>query len=66
MKRRVPVAFISVLKHWYDNVEVCVRWNNIMSPLFKVSAVVRQGCILSPVLFIIYVNDMLSKLSKFG
>jgi hypothetical protein len=66
MKRRVPAIFISVLKNWYDNVEVCVKWNGVLSQTFKVIAGVRQGGILSPVLFLIYVDDMLSKLAKCG
>lgn len=66
MKRHIPVAFILVLKNWYNNVEICVRWNGVLSQTFKVTAGVRQGGILSPVLFLIYVNDLLVKLNKCG
>lgn len=66
MKRHVPVAFIRTLKNWYDNVLICVRWNNVVSSFFRVTCGVRQGGILSPMLFIVYVDDMLIKLSKHG
>ena len=66
MKRRVPLAFISVFKNWYENIDVCVKWNNVKSHNFKVTAGVRQGGILSPVLFIIYVNDMVNKLTEYA
>jgi hypothetical protein len=66
MKRRVPVAFITILRNWYDNLDARVRWNDVMSHTFKVCAGVRQGGILSPVLFLVYVNDMLIKLAKRG
>src|ERR1051325_2726189 len=66
MKRGVPAIFIKILKNWYDNVSVCVRWNATTSLSFRVTAGVRQGGILSPTLFLIYVDDMLIKLTKLG
>lgn len=66
MERKVPSIFIQILKNWYDNVELRVRWNGIFSDTFKISAGVRQGGIFSPTLFLIYVNDMLVKLAKRG
>ena len=66
MKRRVPRVYISVLQNWYGNVEVCVKWDCALSHTFKVISGVRQGGILSPVLFLVYINDMLVKLGKLG
>jgi hypothetical protein len=66
MQRRVPRTFLIILKNWYDNESACVRWNNMLSHTFRVRAGVRQGGILSPVLFLIYVNDMLTKLTRSG
>src|ERR1044072_7780183 len=66
MKRGVPAIFIKILKNWYDNVSVCVRWNATTSLSFRVTAGVRQGGILSPALFLVYVDDMLIKLTKLG
>ena len=47
-------------------VSACVRWNGVLSHTFKITADVREGGILSPVLFLVYVNDILLKLAKFG
>src|ERR1051325_10527245 len=65
MKRQVPV-FIKILQNWYENVVLFVKWNNIESRAFQVTAGVRQGGILSPALFLVYVDDMLIILTKLG
>src|ERR1051325_5503024 len=66
MNRHVPAIFIILLKNWYEKSEVCVRWNGVFSDVFKITAGVCQGGILSAMLFLVYVNDMLVKLTKRG
>ena len=43
---------------------MCVRWNSCVSHLFSVSNGVRQGSVLSPVLFAVYLDGLLQKLSQ--
>jgi len=41
---------------------VFVRWNNVLSRCFSLMCGVRQGGVLFPLLFSVYVNDMIQKL----
>ena len=43
-----------------------VRWNNSLSPLFSVTNGVRQGGVLSPILFTVYLDNLLSSLKSLG
>ena len=51
------------IKSLYCQSEVCVLVNGKQSKSFNVSVGLRQGCVLSPLLFIIYMNWM-DKLSR--
>ena len=48
---------------WYFKQEVCIRWGTEMSSYFNISNGVRQGGILSPSLFGIYMDDLSSLLN---
>jgi hypothetical protein len=62
MNRMVPRVFISILNYWYINCSVTVRWNNTFSRSFNVISGVRQGGILSPALFAVYMDVLIIKL----
>ena len=51
---------------WYSDLQCRVRWGSTLSDWFSVKAGVRQGGILSPVFYCIYVDDLVEILSLVG
>ena len=58
VRRQVPKYIVRLLVYWYANQKLCIKWNNAYSDFFHVSNGVRQGGILSPYLFNVYVDDL--------
>src|SRR5207245_1382683 len=54
MKRGLPSMFINIIINWYTKLYAVVRWKDQFSSMFKVFSGVRQGGILSPILFNTY------------
>jgi hypothetical protein len=59
MKRHIPVNLLDILVHWFKNSLSCVKWNSMFSSFFKLEAGVRQGSVLAPYLFTIFLDDIL-------
>ena len=68
IKLNVPPTVLKLLFIWYMNSNVNVRWGAYTSYTFMLSAGVRQGGVLSPILFCIYVDCIVRRLesSKLG
>jgi hypothetical protein len=63
MNRGVPLVFLDIMVSWYDGLYCRVRWGDHYSDWFLITAGVRQGGILSPDFYCIYVDDLVIKLS---
>ena len=66
MDRSLPLVFIKLLVHWYSLCVAVVRWDGVVSAEFMLTCGVRQGGVLSPVLFAVYVNSLIQSLSESG
>ena len=55
LERDLPVHLARFLLSWYKDQRMSVRWMNSFSGSFPVSNGVRQGGVLSPILFTIYI-----------
>ena len=63
IKRNVPLVIVRIIAFWYQTQTMCVKWGKVDSEYFNVSNGVRQGGILSPKLFAIYVDDLSHELT---
>ena len=66
LERGTPLIFLSIIISWYSNLRCRVRWGDTMSDWFSILAGVRQGGILSPVFYCIYIDDLVRILSEAG
>ena len=58
MKRLVPVELLELLENWLSNCMTCVKWQDVFSSMFSLTFGVRQGSVLSPFLFAVYLDDL--------
>jgi len=58
MKRIIPLEFLNVLTNWYSRCDAFVDLNGIFFRVFRTLCGVRQGGVLSPLLFAVYVDDV--------
>ena len=61
MQRNIPINLLCVFEHWFSKSSTSVKWKTVMSSMFNITYGVRQGSVLSPHLFAIYVNDILKR-----
>ena len=62
----VPLHIWKVIKHWYISSFTAVLWDGHPSEFVPIDQGVRQGAILSPLLYSIYVDELLDTLAASG
>lgn len=68
IKQRIPPIFVNLIKFWYSNQKVSVRFGHAMSDTFLICNGVRQGGVLSGLFFNLYIDSILHEISnmKYG
>ena len=66
LTRGAPCYIVKFLMIWFQTQLFCVQWGASLSEYFHVSNGVRQGGIISPRLFNMYVDELNYRLSKCG
>ena len=66
LQQRTPSFLVRFLISWYSSKSCSVSWDGASSDSFNVSNGIRQGGVLSPVLFTIYMDILLNKLKECG
>ena len=55
LKRKLPLLIVRLWLNCYTHQQVCVSWESYKSSYFGVANGVKQGGVISPILFIIYI-----------
>ncbi len=50
--------FLQIITSMYEQVKSCVRVKNGLTDIFPCNKGVRQGCLLSPIFFALFLNDL--------
>ena len=68
LDKNIPHHVIRLLLNMYCKQKARIRWCHAHSDYFEVENGVRQGAVLSPILYCIYINDLICRLreSKLG
>jgi len=66
IRRGLPACIIRIFAVLYTSSQVRVLWAGLVFDYFPVSNGVKQGGVISPILFCVYIDDLLLRLSSSG
>ena len=58
LKAEIGGNFLSIIQSMYSKVSYCIKVNGSLGPNFDSSVGVKQGCVLSPLLFNLFTGDL--------
>ena len=62
--RNIPGVFLRIIMDLYTRQNLRASWNGVISTNFSVSNGVRQGGVVSPILFNVYIDELLLRLKQ--
>ena len=62
----IPEKIVSLIVALYENTECCVRTQDGNTIYFRIKSGVKQGCVLSPLLFVLVIDYVLRDCTGFG
>ena len=66
IEQNVPLCFLNILIYWLSNLNSRCHWQSTCTNRYLITSGVKQGGILTPNLFTLYMNDLLVILRKNG
>ena len=60
----IPQKLINMIKALYNDFQCCVIHRGKLSPAFRVDTGVKQGCLLSPIIFTLAIDWVMSQATK--
>ena len=63
-EQKIPLLIVRLLENWYKSQRFYIQWGSLISEPFNVSDGVRQGGIMSPVLFNVYTDGQWNNYSQ--
>ena len=66
LERNISPVVLRILIYMYMNQTLRVQWCQTLTSSFKVCNGVKQGGVLSPILFAVYVDSLLGRLEQSG
>ena len=62
LDRKVPFEIVRVLLSWYTNSQACIKLDGYCTEFITINSEVKQGGILSPLFYNVYVDDLMKEL----
>ena len=64
MERMIPNSLLETIEHWFRICTTCVKWGNSTSKFITLNCGIRQGGVLSPYFFALYIDDVVKTIDR--
>ena len=64
LRKSVDGKILNVFKSMYEKLKSCVKCGNGLTDYFNCTVGTRQGCVTSPIIFILFINDLVNYLRE--